>query len=250
MQTTVWRWYSTPFGELLPDDDPDGDGAKVTLNLRFPGQYFDAESGLHYNYFRTYDPSTGRYVESDPIGLIGGPNTYSYALLNPISFYDPYGLWVPPSPPQWLVDVSAGLGDTVSLGATGLIRDAAGIDGGVSKCSTAYSVGEWGGIGLGLAAGGAGLARGGLRIELGNFKQAGQWFFPPGTRGLHGHFGVGAGLQTHHLPYQAANWFQNLLGLMGRGEAGRDLGNLGLIGYGAAVSASAAVGDSDCECGE
>ena len=49
------------------------------FNLRFPGQYYDAETGLHYNYFRDYDPSVGRYVESDPIGLEGGSNTYRYA---------------------------------------------------------------------------------------------------------------------------------------------------------------------------
>lgn len=72
----VWSWQRSPFGTLSPDDDVDGDGKGVTFNLRFPGQYYDWETGLHYNYFRTYDPSTGRYLESDPIGLGGGLNTY------------------------------------------------------------------------------------------------------------------------------------------------------------------------------
>jgi len=62
------------------------------LNLRFPGQYFDVESGLHYNYFRDYDPTTGRYIQGDPIGLLGGLNVFVYAEGNPIRYSDVFGL--------------------------------------------------------------------------------------------------------------------------------------------------------------
>lgn len=89
--TEVWRWDSEPFGTAAANDDPDGNGVKFVYNLRFPGQYFDAETGKHYNYFRDYDPATGRYVESDPIGLDGGMNTYAYVRENPISRIDPEG---------------------------------------------------------------------------------------------------------------------------------------------------------------
>jgi chitinase len=91
----VWRWdNSDPFGYNLPDQNPSGLGT-FEFNQRMPGQYYDKETGLHYNYFRDYDPSTGRYVESDPIGLDGGINTYTYGLGNPVSNTDPTGLFVP-----------------------------------------------------------------------------------------------------------------------------------------------------------
>ncbi len=89
----VWRWVRRPFGDSAPDEDADGDGVKVGLNLRFPGQYFDGETGLSYNYFRDYDPKSGRYIESDPIGLRGGLNTYAYVLSDPLSWTDPTGLY-------------------------------------------------------------------------------------------------------------------------------------------------------------
>ena len=88
----VWRWDSDAFGSTHPQDDVDQDGVKTLVNLRFPGQYFDEESGLHYNYFRSYDPITGRYIESDPIGLAGGENLFAYAGLNPLKNIDYLGL--------------------------------------------------------------------------------------------------------------------------------------------------------------
>ncbi|HCF3706810.1 TPA: RHS repeat protein [Pseudomonas aeruginosa] len=83
----AWQWQSDAFGrgEALSQ-------GSTQVNLRFPGQYYDAESGLHYNYFRDYDPETGRYVESDPIGLAGGLNTLGYAGQNPVMHQDPDGL--------------------------------------------------------------------------------------------------------------------------------------------------------------
>lgn len=88
----IWRWEGEVFGSDVANDDVDGDGQVLVMNLRFPGQYYDAESGLHYNYFRDYDPSTGRYVQSDPIGLEAGLNTYGYVGGNPLLWSDPFGL--------------------------------------------------------------------------------------------------------------------------------------------------------------
>lgn len=85
-QAVVWKGEYDPFGKATETV------ALVEQNLRFPGQYVDRETGLHYNYFRDYDPSTGRYAQSDPIGLNGGINTYSYVSGNPIRYIDIFGL--------------------------------------------------------------------------------------------------------------------------------------------------------------
>ena len=84
---TVWEATYTPLGEALISQQA------IEFNLRFPGQYADAETGTHYNYQRDYDPRTGRYLTSDPIGLAGGDNTYAYANNNVLGAIDALGLF-------------------------------------------------------------------------------------------------------------------------------------------------------------
>ncbi|SDX97230.1 RHS repeat-associated core domain-containing protein [Lysobacter enzymogenes] len=90
----VWTWdaKSETFGNSPPNQDPDLDGTAFVFNMRFPGQRFDAASGLVYNYFRDYDPATGRYIQSDPIGLGGGVSSYAYTGGNPLQRSDARGL--------------------------------------------------------------------------------------------------------------------------------------------------------------
>ena len=88
-----WRWEQAEgFGSNAPNEQPTATQPKVTFNLRYPGQYFDAETATHYNYFRDYNPQTGRYTTSDPIGLNGGINTYTYVENDPLRKVDPEGL--------------------------------------------------------------------------------------------------------------------------------------------------------------
>ena len=88
----VWRWESDGYGTSPANEDPDGNGQPTTVNLRFPGQYYDEESGLHYNWHRYYVPRLGRYLSSDPIGTRGGFNLYAYVDNNPTTYIDPDGL--------------------------------------------------------------------------------------------------------------------------------------------------------------
>jgi RHS repeat-associated protein len=97
--TVVWRATYDPFGKALVTV------SASELNVRFPGQYFDQETGLHYNHYRYYDPEIGRYLMADPIGLHGGLNTYIYALNNPVFYTDPLGLYTSAS---WLTGLSLG----------------------------------------------------------------------------------------------------------------------------------------------
>jgi len=84
----IWSWAyaGNPFGEQLPTST-----TGYVLNLRYPGQYYDAESGTNYNLLRNYEPAVGRYQQSDSIGLLGGISTYAYAGGDPLLRTDPKG---------------------------------------------------------------------------------------------------------------------------------------------------------------
>jgi len=84
----VWTAKCSAFGEAIVDS-----GSSVVNNLRFAGQYYDSETGLHYNWHRDYDPVIGRYLTPDLIGLAGGINPFVYSYNNPTKLIDPYGLW-------------------------------------------------------------------------------------------------------------------------------------------------------------
>ncbi|MES2669162.1 MAG: RHS repeat-associated core domain-containing protein [Pseudomonadota bacterium] len=190
-QVAIWRWdeMKEGFGDHAPEVDPDGDSENLVFDLRFPGQRYDQASGLHYNYFREYDPTTGRYTQSDPIGLLGGLNTYAYVGGNPLSMIDPQGLdfmdrvwgglydatgwdgntdpafaavysitggW---SPDQSTVNFWAGMGDGASFGLTNRIRESNGTNGSVNKCSGLYRGGDF---------------AGGLLSPIGRFAYAGR----------------------------------------------------------------------------
>jgi RHS repeat-associated protein len=84
---------------LPPNENPSNSGTFV-FNMRMPGQYYTKEANQFYNYFRDYDPQTGRYIQSDPIGLQGGVNTYAYAEIDPMRNVDLLGLQSHPGAPS------------------------------------------------------------------------------------------------------------------------------------------------------
>ena len=93
-QHIVWQQHAKPWGMTqIQFDDENGFLLLAELNLRLAGQYFDAETGLHDNWHRTYNPSTGHYLQPDPLGYPDGPNPYVYAQGDPVNRADPMGLY-------------------------------------------------------------------------------------------------------------------------------------------------------------
>ena len=113
-RAAVWTWTPLPFGESAAIANP------IPYNLRYPGQYFDSESGLFYNGFRDYDPVAGQYIESDPIGLGGGVNTYAYVGGNPLSLTDPTGEAAIPFPLPFPLPEIPAPPPVAAVGAAGL----------------------------------------------------------------------------------------------------------------------------------
>ncbi|MEH6418357.1 RHS repeat-associated core domain-containing protein [Pseudomonas sp. CGJS7] len=144
----VWSWGATSeaFGNNPPNQDPDMDGASFVFNLRFPGQSFDALTGLSYNYFRDYDTSSGRYLQSDPIGLSGGLSTYSYANSSPLMWFDRHGLAAAAITPDE-VSYAASLGQAARWG--GLLNSISAAGGGTlvrgaASCPSCVAAGAGG----------------------------------------------------------------------------------------------------------
>ena len=84
-KSIVWKATYLPFGGIYTIT------GSATLNQRFPGQWFQLESGLHYNWHRHFDPTTGRYIQPDPLGMPDGPSRWAYVNNSPLMYVDPTG---------------------------------------------------------------------------------------------------------------------------------------------------------------
>ncbi len=130
----AWGATYAAFGEAAVDST-----STVTNNLRFPGQYYDAETGLDYNYYRYYDPKTGTYIMADPMGIKGGINLYIYVTNDPLNKKDPFGLWNKLMVYRGIAKIIAGIGLTgagiitfpATVSGVGVILPALGLTGGI-----------------------------------------------------------------------------------------------------------------------
>jgi type VI secretion system secreted protein VgrG len=117
----VWSAKYSSFGQAEVNPT-----STVTNNLRFPGQYFDQETGLHYNFHRFYDSKSGRYSTPDPIGLNGGINLFAYVLNDPVNLVDPLGLLNPVKLGVGFINAFRGV-KSMAMGVTAIVTGTAAI---------------------------------------------------------------------------------------------------------------------------
>ena len=136
-QTVAWKAVYTPFGEAVTSI------ATVENPFRFPGQYYDSETGLHYNYYRYYNPPIGRYLTPDPIGLKSGINLFAYAANNPMRWIDPKGkrIW-PYTVKGWVALGGVLVGGALIVADAPIIGGALAIGGGLYLIYEAVFGGE------------------------------------------------------------------------------------------------------------
>jgi len=185
-KTVVWQWEADAFGTTQPNADVDNDGQQIVIENRFPGAFYDSESGYLYNHHRYLDTEKNRYISSDWIGLPGGLNTYLYAYANPLIFIDPMGLEVV-ARGSFSAAFGVGVNATVTISDSGITVAASGVVGlglsgtfvgGVQASHNpspdGYGFGLSGGLGgafniwgKGNADGKGGTAGGGIGVGLG-----------------------------------------------------------------------------------
>ena len=184
----TWKAVQEAFGAMSALNQ-----SRIIMNLRFPGQYYDAETGTHYNFHRDYKPNAGRYVQSDPIGLEGGINLFSYAKNNSLINTDPLGLLV-----TWTGNIYSG-GGAYGLGLQLSIYNLKS----ECKCDKQYEIyGLAGfatvGIGAKTVLGDLGGAGGRLTLED-NWRDCPDPYAangPSWTSGINAVYGVGGSLLT------------------------------------------------------
>ncbi len=114
-QSLLWQARYQAFGKAMIDNDVDNNGNIISIKQRFPGQYADSETGLYYNWNRFYNPETGRYISTDPMGISSGINLYGYAGASPVNYIDPTGLVCEETEKRTIRN------DLMYTGATGMI---------------------------------------------------------------------------------------------------------------------------------